>query len=45
MVIGLVCTSKGCPIGIEVFPGNTKDETIVVDKINKLKQTYKIEKC
>jgi len=43
MVIGLICTSQGCPIGIEVFPGNTKDETTVVDKINKLKQIYKIE--
>jgi transposase len=43
MVIGLICTSQGCPIGIEVFPGNTKDETTVVDKINKLKQTYKIK--
>ena len=43
MVIGLICTSEGCPIGIEVFPGNTKDETTVVDKINKLKQDYKIE--
>jgi transposase len=43
MVMGLICTSEGCPIGIEVFPGNTKDETTVVDKINKLKQDYKIE--
>ena len=43
MVIGLICTSQGCPVGIEVFPGNTKAETTVVDKINKLKQLYKIE--
>ena len=43
MVIGLICTSQGCPVGIDVFPGNTKAETTVVDKINKLKQLYKIE--
>ena len=43
MVIGFICTSEGCPIGIEVFPGNTKDETTVVDKITKLQQTHKIE--
>jgi len=43
MVIGLICTSEGCPIGIEVFPGNTKDETTVVDKITELQQTHKIE--
>lgn len=42
MVIGLVCTSEGCPIGIEVFPGNTKDETTVVDKITEIQETYKI---
>jgi len=43
MVIGLICTSEGCPIGIEVFPGNTKDETTVVDKITELQQIHKIE--
>jgi transposase len=42
MVIGLICTSQGCPIGIEVFPGNTKDETTVVDKITEIQKTYKI---
>jgi transposase len=42
MVIGLICTSKGCPIGIEVFPGNTKDETTVVDKITEVQNLYKI---
>lgn len=43
MVIGLICTSEGCPIGIEVFPGNTKDETTVVNKITKLQQIYGME--
>jgi len=43
MVIGLICTSKGCPIGIEVFPGNTKDETTVIDKISELQRSYKVE--
>jgi transposase len=43
MVIGLICTSQGCPIGIEVFPGNTKDETTVIDKITEVQQLYKVE--
>lgn len=43
MVIGLICTSKGCPIGIEVFAGNTKDETTVVDKISEVQKSYKIK--
>jgi transposase len=42
MVIGLVCTSEGCPIGIEVFPGNTKDETTVVGKITEIQKAYKV---
>lgn len=42
MVIGLVCTSQGCPIGVEVFPGNTKDETTVVDKIAEIQEFYKV---
>jgi transposase len=42
MVIGLICTSEGCPIGVEVFPGNTKDETTVIDKITEIQQAYKI---
>ena len=43
MVIGLICTSQGCPIGVEVFPGNTKDETTVVDKITEIQQSYKVK--
>ncbi|NIO44187.1 MAG: IS1634 family transposase [Candidatus Aenigmarchaeota archaeon] len=43
MVIGLICTSRGCPIGVEVFPGNTKDETTVVNKISEIQKTYQME--
>ena len=41
MVIGLICTQKGCPIGVEVFPGNTKDETTVVDKITEMQKNQR----
>jgi transposase len=43
IVIGLICTSQGCPIGIEVFAGNTKDETTVIDKIREIQNTYKVK--
>jgi transposase len=43
MVIGLICTSQGCPVGVEVFPGNTKDETTVVNKITEIQRDYKIK--
>ncbi|ETR67618.1 MAG: hypothetical protein OMM_05046 [Candidatus Magnetoglobus multicellularis str. Araruama] len=42
IVIGLICTSSGCPIAVEVFAGNTKDETTVVDKIEELQKIYNI---
>lgn len=43
VVIGLICTAEGCPIGVEVFPGNTKDETTVINKITELQKTYGVE--
>jgi transposase len=43
IVIGLICNSAGCPIGVEVFAGNTKDETTVIDKITELQKGYGIE--
>jgi len=44
VVIGLVCSAEGCPIGIEVYPGNTKDSTTVIDKVQEIKTRYDIEK-
>ena len=44
IVISLLCNKDGCPVAVEVFRGNTKDETTVIDKINGLKQKYCIEK-
>ena len=39
IVIGLLCSAKGCPVGIEVFPGNTKDESTVLDKVKEVKHS------
>jgi transposase len=44
IVIGLLCAKNGCPIAVEVFRGNTKDETTVIDKINEIKGKYGVEK-
>jgi transposase len=44
IVISLLCSKDGCPIAVEVFKGNTKDETTVLDKINELKEKYGMEK-
>ena len=44
IVISLLCSEDGCPVAAEVFPGNTKDETTVLDKIGEIKEKYGIEK-
>jgi len=43
IVIGLICNKEGCPIAVEVFSGNTKDESTVADKICQIKDTYGIK--
>ena len=45
VVIGLICTGEGCPVGVEVFKGNTKDDATVIDKINEIRKLYGIQKC
>jgi transposase len=40
MVIALLCSEQGCPVGVEVFPGNTQDATTVSDKVAELQQRY-----
>jgi hypothetical protein len=44
IVIGLLCNKDGCPIGVEVFEGNTKDETTVLDKITEIQKKFGFEK-
>lgn len=44
IVIGLLCNREGCPVGCEVFPGNTKDATTVLGKIIELRERYGLEK-
>ena len=40
MVIGLVCNEEGCPVGVEVFAGNTQDAKTVPEKIAQIQQRY-----
>ena len=44
IVVSLLCSKNGCPVAVEVFKGNTKDETTVLDKIEEIKEKYGIEK-
>lgn len=43
MVIGLLCSPEGCPVGVEVFPGNTQDAQTVLNKIAEVQKKYGIQ--
>jgi transposase len=44
IVISLLCNKVGCPVAVEVFKGNTKDETTVLDKVEEIHKKYGLEK-
>jgi hypothetical protein len=43
IVIALVCNEDGCPVGVEVFPGNTQDASTVPQKIAHIRQEYGVK--
>ena len=42
-VIALVCNEDGCPVGVEVFPGNTQDASTVPQKIAQIQNDYGVK--
>jgi transposase len=40
MVIALLCSAEGCPVGVEVFAGNTPDASTVPNKIAQVQRHY-----
>jgi transposase len=43
--IGLLTNKEGCPVGIEIFKGNTSDQTTVIDQLEKISIKYGIEEA
>jgi hypothetical protein len=43
VVIGLLTSPDGCPVAVEVFPGNTQDASTVEAKVKELRHTYGIK--
>ena len=43
MVIGLLCSPEGCPVAVEIFPGNTQDAATVPEKIAEVQKKYGIQ--
>lgn len=40
IVIGLLTNAEGCPVAVEVFPGNTQDAATVEGKVKELRERY-----
>jgi transposase len=40
IVVGLLCDARGCPIAVQVFPGNTQDATTVRPQLDKLRTRF-----
>jgi hypothetical protein len=40
IVVGLLCTPAGCPVGVEVYPGNTADPTTLASQILKVRERW-----
>lgn len=43
VVLGLLCDARGCPVGIELFAGNTQDAQTVVEKIKQLHDQFGLD--
>jgi hypothetical protein len=43
IVFGLICSAQGCPIAVEVFPGNIGDPATVAAQVTKLRERFGIE--
>ena len=44
IVFGLLCASDGCPVAVEVFPGNTGDPTTVARQVAKIQRRFSIRR-
>jgi transposase len=43
VVIGIICDERGCPIWLDVFKGNTADQTTVKTQLTNLKEKLGLE--
>lgn len=40
IVVGLLCAADGCPVAVEVYPGNTSDPTTLASQIVKVRERW-----
>lgn len=44
IVVGLLCTPEGCPISVEVFPGNTADPATLAAQVFKVRERWGLDR-
>jgi transposase len=44
IVYGLLCNAEGCPISIEVFPGNTGDPSTLSSQVEKIRKRFGVQR-
>jgi transposase len=42
IVYGVLTDDQGCPIAVDIYPGNTADPTTVADQVEKLRQQFEL---
>ena len=42
IVFGMLCASDGCPVAVEVFPGNASDPSTVARQVNRIRRRFGI---
>ncbi len=43
IVFGMLCSSQGCPVAVEVFAGNTGDPATVASQVKKIRERFGVE--
>ena len=44
IVYGVMTTVEGCPVGVEVYPGNTGDPSTLLDQVDKVREEFGLER-
>lgn len=44
IVYGLLADGQGCPVALDVYPGNTADPTTVPDQVDKLRERFDLNR-
>ncbi len=44
IVFGMLCAADGCPVAVEVFPGNAADPSTVASQVNRIRKRFGIDR-